>query len=91
MWHIILNTENNKYVVLSTEDGFISECLIGNNKGVWTKHLPSLTGTTPDGSPEPLDKWISSDKRLRLVFSFESNNPIDFMQSIHITHPELFI
>ena len=62
-----------------------------DDKDIWTKHLPNLTGITPDGSPEPLDKWISSDKRLRLVFSFESNNPIDFIQSIHITHPELFI
>lgn len=91
MWHIILNTENNKYIVLSTEDGIISECLIDYYKVIWTKHLPSFTGITPDGFPEPLDKWISSGKRLNLIFSFESNNPIDFIQSIHITHPELFI
>ena len=91
MWHIILNTENNKYMVLSTKDGIISECLIDNDKEIWTKHLPHLTGITPDGSPEPLDKWISSGKRLGLVFSFESNDPINFIQSIHITNPELFI
>lgn len=91
MWHIILNTEFNKYMVLSTEDGVISECLIDNEKEIWANHLPHLTGTIPDGSPEPLDKWLTSDKRLRLVLSFESNYPINFMQSIHITHPELFI
>ena len=91
MWHIILNTENSKYMVLSTEDGIISDCLIGNDKDIWTKHLPSLTRTTPDGFPEPLDKWIFSDECLKLIFSFESDNPIDFIQSIHITHPELFI
>lgn len=91
MWHIILNTENNMYMILSTEDGIISECLIDNDKNIRTKHLHSLIGITPDGHPEPLNKWISSDKRLELLLSFESDNPIDFMQSIHITHPELFI
>ena len=72
MWHIILNTENNKYMVLSTEDGIISDCLIDDDKDIWTKHLPSLTGTTPDNHPEPLDRWLSSDKQLRLILSFES-------------------
>ena len=91
MWHIILNIYDNNYAVLSTEDGIISDCLINDDRNVWTKYLPSLTGTTPDGSPEPLVRWISSDKHLKLIHSFESNNPIDFMQSIHITHPELFI
>ena len=91
MWHIILNTENSNYVVLSTEDGIISYCLINDDRNIWTKYLSSLTGTIYDGYPEPLDKWISSDECLKLIFSFESDNPIDFIQSIHITHPELFI
>ena len=91
MWHIISNTENNKYMVLSTKDGVISECLIDADKIIWVRNLSRLVEIIPDGFPEPLDKWISSDKRLNLIFSFESNNPIDFIQSIHITHPELFI
>lgn len=88
MWHIFMDKSDREYLVLHFDVRGVSDLLLRSGSGdCWVRDISDYNGIDTDSDPCPLDAY----SELLIIHSFESDDPLAYIQSLPQTHPELFI
>lgn len=90
MWHIIRDKNATRgYLVIRETNGHTDRLLRTSDGECWTSDL--IYGSCDkDDFPDILDKFLE-ENNYYILHSFESDNPIKYLQTIRDTNPEFFI
>lgn len=92
MWHIFIDKSDRQYLVLHFDVSDVSDFLLrshadGRSADCWVHDILDYDTVDDDEDPCPLDDY----SELPIIHSFESDDPLTYIQSLPQTHPELFI
>lgn len=87
MWHIFIDKHDGQYLVLHFDDNDVSDLLLLDQSNCWANNV--LDYDTVDVDDDPCH--MTSYEGLSIIHSFESDDPLTYIQSLPQTHPELFI
>lgn len=89
MWHIFRDSSDGKYIVMHFDSNGMSDKILRNSGyDLWVDDILVYANIDIDTNPEHIDKYTP---QLSIIHSFDSDDPISYIQSLPQTHPELFI
>ena len=87
MWYIFMNKFDGEYLVLHFDDNDVSDLLLLDQSNCWANNVLDYGTVNVDNDP----CHMTSYEWLSIIHSFESDDPLAYIQSLPHTHPELFI
>ena len=87
MWHIFIDKRDRQYLVLHFDVSGVSDFLLSAESDYWAVDILDYDIVDVDDDRCPLDAY----SELPIIHSFESDDPLAYIQSLPQTHPELFI
>lgn len=90
MWHIISGDKTPvKYLVIHETKDRTDYLLRASNGECWVSDL-IYDIIDKDDFPEMLDHFLEHND-YHILYSFESDTPLTYLQNLPLTHPEFFI
>ena len=87
MWYIFIDKHYGQYLVLHFDDNDVSDLLLLDQSDCWANNVLDYDTVDVDDDLCHMTnyEWLS------IIHSFESDDPLTYIQSLPYTHPELFI
>ena len=95
MWILLLDTRpsnaRDRFLVFHDNNGAIDKVLQTKLKTHWDSDLLDYTEIWELNSPLPTQSIINNDNYHQILHTFDSTEPVAYIQSLQDTNPELFI